>query len=918
MNAAGGEGQHGDGDGDANMHDAIMQFQLNMGLVAPPGESDDDSLSSDDEEDEDEDMAFNDSEEQLEWLLEYSDDEEDSVESGPLMGLWSWMSKDFPGVFMDSLHSLSRRQDAATGQQEQFQAFWGRVGDEVQLGTWLQRHFSRDVIMPCVPGEKRPAFAHAGGTWTWARHQWEWERYDRRKPRDIGLLLHDLCVIDCDTHEAAVALEARFPELVEAPMERTARGRHYFFARSAKCDADGYYDGSKQRGEQVDFKTRCTGGGSGFVVVAPSKDKKWIRCPWRTHPTGALPTISDALLDAVAVPRHATVPMALRFMAEKDTVPAPGPLVRRSQLLQSCGYIAVQLDMATEGGRQPAGNVAAGVAALSLDEQAPLVEVCVPGQFTRDDFVQLERLAAGLELGPSPEDATLFASPAAYEQRVSRIIALADFLDAPPAVLRPLKHAGPGGGHNAADLFRINKAWANDCILAARASEDRQLVRLDGPKGVAKALKHVPLLPGRPDDNRWLFPQAKRSTRLGAGEQVLPHISTMEAALPSFVRRILLGECGHLALAGGGALAAVMNGDLNRLAPTAAAGAQQPADYDLFLYGLEGDAESMTRQADNIVRRIASHLDVKESVFVTRLAVTLRVEAGPDDPLWMCAEPWYNVQIILRLAKDPFDVVCSFDLPPCKVLLTYEQKAPGGKGGTPSKPRLHAYGTADFVLAVKHGAYPLDGRGWGRSTPFRVVKYCEKGFDALIPGLHSRSRIKFQRFVPGALAKLYRVISPTRRFELKHADGFALLLKMEEAITPRAVTYPGQIRINAEGKRRVDASDVKYISVLIDLARRSDYMEALNSSGALGHALLYAGGLAMRRMKRLMGVKRRSNMLDAPLAWRQPWTYGQLNGVPDISITEVLEQTAYKSVDWSRYSYTHADGGPLFATWAGE
>jgi hypothetical protein len=119
-------------------------------------------------------------------------------------------------------------------------------------------------------------------------------------------------------------------------------------------------------------------------------------------------------------------------------------------------------------------------------------------------------------------------------------------------------------------------------------------------------------------------------------------------------------------------------------------------------------------------------------------------------------------------------------------------------------------------------------------------------------------------------------------------------------------------------KRRVNASDVKYISVLIDLARRSDYMEALNAGGALVFALMYAGGMTLRRMKRLMGVKNRSNMLDAPLAWRQPWTYGQLNGLPDVSINEVLQQTAYMNVDWCRYQSTSPHGGPLFAAWGGE
>ncbi len=80
-------------------------------------------------------------------------------------------------------------------------------------------------------------------------------------------------MVDCDTAAAAEALELRFPELKDVPMEATARGRHYFFARSPLSDAHGYYDGAAQRAPAVDFKTRAWGGGSGFVVTAPSTNK---------------------------------------------------------------------------------------------------------------------------------------------------------------------------------------------------------------------------------------------------------------------------------------------------------------------------------------------------------------------------------------------------------------------------------------------------------------------------------------------------------------------------------------------------------------------------------------------------------------------------------------------------------------------
>lgn len=62
-------------------------------------------------------------------------------------------------------------------------------------------------------------------------------------------------MVDVDSAEQAAALEARFPVLTTAPRESTKRGKHYFFARSARCDRDGYYDGHGQREKGVDFKT---------------------------------------------------------------------------------------------------------------------------------------------------------------------------------------------------------------------------------------------------------------------------------------------------------------------------------------------------------------------------------------------------------------------------------------------------------------------------------------------------------------------------------------------------------------------------------------------------------------------------------------------------------------------------------------
>lgn len=143
----------------------------------------------------------------------------------------------------------------------------------LKLEQWLKLNNSGDVLMPAPLGEKRPAYTHAAGSWTWARYDWAARNREMIASKDLGILLRDLCVVDVDTVADADALEARFPELLAAPAEATARGRHYFFVRSPLADSSGYYDGRAQRMPTVDFKTRAWGGGSGFVVVAPSTNK---------------------------------------------------------------------------------------------------------------------------------------------------------------------------------------------------------------------------------------------------------------------------------------------------------------------------------------------------------------------------------------------------------------------------------------------------------------------------------------------------------------------------------------------------------------------------------------------------------------------------------------------------------------------
>lgn len=117
-------------------------------------------------------------------------------------------------------------------------------------------------------------------------------------------------------------LEARFPLLRTAPCERTRRGFHYFFLRFSLANVGCFYDGCGQVTPHLDFKSVCSTGTPGIIVVAPStwvvrlvvggptpshpypfpcSDKTWVRAPWDCD----IVEIPDDLLKLVARPNAA-------------------------------------------------------------------------------------------------------------------------------------------------------------------------------------------------------------------------------------------------------------------------------------------------------------------------------------------------------------------------------------------------------------------------------------------------------------------------------------------------------------------------------------------------------------------------------------------------------------------------------------
>ena len=481
--------------------------------------------------------------------------------------------------------------------------------DAACLATWLRRHHPDDVLMPAVHGEKRPAFVHAARPYTW-------QDYDRRcaersrgsRQFDVGILLSDLCCVDVDCIGVAQELERRFPALRAAPCETTTKGAHYYFSRSPRADAHGHYDGARQRNPKVDFKTRCANGTRGFVVVAPSTGKTWVRAPWDVCPHGPAPEVPDDLLDAVARARHPPVRLHVRFLAtgETRTIDSP-PWLAQAAFAQLFFDVDTWASDATD---MPLPDVAASV---------------------------FDDLAAACETGdvdPVPGE-----TPAIRTARVDAVLRFADYLGVAAPVMARLVAVDAGmrfGQRLLACSERFSAAAGSDRRAAFDLGCGRvddwasTVVRVDA--ALAATLEPVHL---RGVGDAFLLRRLPRARVAGAILDAEP-VAALVAALPAFVATVLRDHPDRLVVAGGAVLGAVVPGIVTG------------ADYDLFVCGVdEAEARDLAR-------------DVCE-----RPGVSLRCVTG--NAITVVLDDDTVVQLVLRLHATPAHVLHGFDLPPCKV-----------------------------------------------------------------------------------------------------------------------------------------------------------------------------------------------------------------------------------------------------------
>ncbi len=150
------------------------------------------------------------------------------------------------------------------------------------LYQYLKKNKSRNLLMPCTP-HKNPLYKHKNNIWNWDSVI--------KNGNDFGpkfhqaILMKDLIVIDIDSKPLLAKYEELFDVFNTCPKVETTKGAHYYFNRTVECDLAAMYDHSRCFGvgkDEVDFKSICSTGTAGVVVIPPSKGKKWIRPLWNT------------------------------------------------------------------------------------------------------------------------------------------------------------------------------------------------------------------------------------------------------------------------------------------------------------------------------------------------------------------------------------------------------------------------------------------------------------------------------------------------------------------------------------------------------------------------------------------------------------------------------------------------------------
>ena len=541
-----------------------------------------------------------------------------------------------------------------------------------RLSVWLRKWYPRDVLMPLEKESKRPAFSHKNENWSWYRY------LTKRKNDDVGILLVDICVIDVDCRSVAKALEDRFAVLKKVPCEDTKKGCHYFFSRSEKADVEGYYDGIKQKNSQIDFKTICSNGTSGLVVVTPSLGKSWRKekAPWTCYPDGRLPEIPDDLLEHIGRASHTPVTCQLRFVVDGETRD-----IENCNVMAGSAYLDIFI-------RDP----------FSHDRREPIHIVPIP-DCRATVFDDMYHVCATGELRLTQSE-ILKSSPAQFRKRIEAICRLADFMGMPTRydkffrcpygyLWSCVRLHDISGCLSAVSL--VESSWRFH--LGMRPTKaDWQHLLIEVTTDLAKKIRYKPIETAF-RESLLFYQRPSMSSVFEKGSCTIRSDPTnIESSFPSIIDTILRTAPACVMLAGGSVLGEI------------AKNCSRGTDYDFFLFGV--DAE----RASNILDGIAGLSKVKE-IHRSEYAITFRTGE-------------LIFQIITKLFRNPAEILHGFDISACKIGLYIDERN-----------RRNLLATPSWVESMKHRAIWVDDRTWSRSSAIRLCKYYCKGFDVLIPGL---------------------------------------------------------------------------------------------------------------------------------------------------------------------------------------
>eukprot|EP00798_Chlamydomonas_sp_ICE-L_P023474 gene23474-17297_t len=621
---------------------------------------------------------------------------------------------------------------------------------------FLRTRLFSDVLMPAI--DKKPKFQHKDNVWEWGDHDTFVSKH--KNHMDAGMLLRQLCVVDVDNEKLVKHLEEIFPILNHVPTEITQSGRHYWFLRSALAEEEEYYDGPAQRIPGVDFKSVAATGTSGFVVIAPSKGKKWIR-PLSyariLHPCdntiehckklkNALVHIPDEILKYVATSCKEKMKAAEEASNKKTTFVTlqfhngeTFKIPSNSKVLRLFSYFEPLLDDQLDMCYIPDTLNVHSPDHIPDSESEPESEpIPVLAPCTRTSFIDIYNAVSKTANTHSRSDImfmfnrfilndddkfimndSVSVDDCIMDNCFSRLCVEADMLGLCQDRLQRLLEAV----NASLDILRQNpNMW--DAIMAlewkCRTSDNATtrnacLVNLDDVSPIRRTCppectssRNINWLFGGIDSKLGRVQARSRPSSISEPLVMDESLTVAEMSkqlhksLPTEVLALLRLGAGKLVLAGGAALGHVVTGM-----------EKTQRDYDIFLVGMDDEAEAESMVAE--IERLNAGKIIR-----TRHAMNIVSMVGDH----------LVIQVIMSMNEDIATLILNFDIAPSRVAISYN----------PTSDALEVLCAPTFIEAVRSTMFFVELDFWGIGGLNRVMKYVFKGFNSAVPG-HRRTQM---------------------------------------------------------------------------------------------------------------------------------------------------------------------------------